>query len=338
MDKRWIVAGVAGVVLAASATLVWTAKDDDTGSPDSPGVDAPASVDAAAAGLGAGRASASASPSVSASPSPSRTPASPGGFPAPGTTGVPAGWSPKSTRTSDLRVTAAGSLIEDLRIVGANLLVDAANVTVRRVEIQGGRIVNDPGSACRNGLVLEDVSVIRRPGQTTRGDEPAIGPGGYTARRVKIDGLSEGFRVGGKSVGCGPVTIEQSFARIRYPDVCGDWHGDALQGYDGPALTIRNTTLELVETSGCGGTAPFFYPAGQGNTSVTVDRLLVKGSGYPFRLHMPGTVTGLRIVDRSWGYGPIDVTCSAITKWDASIVTINANYQIASTVRSQPCG
>jgi hypothetical protein len=234
-------------------------------------------------------------------------------------------------------VTAAGSVVEDVRIVGASLLIDAPNVTVRRVEVQGGRIVNDPGSSCRNGLVLEDVSVIRRPGQTTRGDEPAIGPGGYTARRVKIDGLSEGFRVGGRSVGCGPVTIEHSFARIRYPDVCGDWHGDGVQGYDGPALTIRNTTLEMIETSGCAGTAPFFYPANQGNTSVTVDRLLVKGSGYPFRLHMPGTVTGLRIVDKSWGYGPIDVTCSAVSKWEASIVTITANYQVASTVRAVPC-
>jgi hypothetical protein len=278
------------------------------------------------------------SPTATATPtatSTSRPPAA--GFPNPATTGVPAGWTPRSSRTTDLRVTTAGSTVEDVRIVGANLIIDAANVTVRRVEIQGGRIINDPGSSCRNGLVLEDVSLIRAPGQTTQGDTPVIQAGGYTARRVKIDGVSEGFRVGGRSLSCGPVTIENSFARVRYPDVCGDWHGDGLQGYDGPALTLRNSTMELIESGGCGGTAAFFYPSGQGNTSATIDGLLVKGGGYPFRMGMPGSVKGLRIVDRSWGYGPIDVNCGALSSWEASIVAIDANYQVTSTVRAQPC-
>jgi Domain of unknown function (DUF4082) len=258
--------------------------------------------------------------------------------PNPSNTGVPAGWAPKQTRTTDLRVTTAGAVVEDVRLVNADLVVDAPNVTVRRVEIQGGQINNAPGTTCRNGLVLEDVSMIRSPGQVTTGATPAIQVGSYIARRVKIDGLPEGFRAGGKAAyNCGPVTVQDSFARVRYPDQCGDWHGDGLQGYDGAAVIVRNSTLELIGSGGCGGgTAPFFYPSGQGNTSVDVDGLLVKGGGYPFREGMPGTVKGLKIVAGSWGYGPIDVKCSAVTSWQADIVTVTADYQ-PTAVRAQPC-
>lgn len=188
---------------------------------------------------------------------------------------------------------------------------------------------------CRTGLVIEDSTVKRAPGQTTSGDSPAIETGGYTARGVKIEGLPEGFRVGGKS-SCGPVVIERSFASVQSPDVCGDWHGDGLQGYDGGAVKIRNSTIELVERSGCGGTAPFFYPHSQGNTSVDIDGLLVKGGGQSFRLGMPGTVQNLNIVDRSWAYAPINVKCSVVSSWDAKIVTLDSGGQPV-TVRSQPC-
>ena len=74
----------------------------------------------------------------------------------------------------------------------------------------------------------------------------------------------------------------------------------------------------------------------QGNTSVDIDGLLVSGGGYAFRLGMPGPVRNLKIVDRSWGYGPIDVKCSAVTAWDAKIVTLGANGQ-PTDVRTQPC-
>jgi hypothetical protein len=278
-------------------------------------------------------------PATTGSPTTSTTALQPlASQPNPSNTGVPAGWAPTQTRTTDLRVTTAGAVVEDVRLVNADLIIDAPNVTVRRVEVQGGQINNVPGSTCRNGLVLEDVSVIRSFGQvTTSGDAPAVETGGYTARRVKIDGLPEGFRAGGKGAfGCGPVTIEDSFARVRYPDQCGDWHGDGIQGFDGPAVAVRNVTLDFVESSTCGGTAPFFYPYGNGNTSVDIDGLLVKGGGFPFREGMPGAVKGLKIVSGSWSYGPIDVKCSVVTSWQADIVTMTANYQ-PTAVRAQPC-
>lgn len=272
-------------------------------------------------------------------PTPHPTPGEPlSGFPHANNTGVPSGWTPTQTLTSDYRVTTNNAVVENIRLVNASLLIDADNVTVRNVEIQGGVIINDPQGVCRTGLLIENVSLIRAPGQvTTDTDFPAIGTGGYTARRVRIDGLAEGFRVSGKSIGCGVTVIEDSFARVQAPDICHDWHGDALQGYDGQALTLRNSTFELGETSTCGGTAAFFVPSGQGNTSVNIDHLLVKGGSYPFRLGVPGSISGLKIVNNSWFYAPVDVNCAALTDWNAEIVEIDQNYQVTSVVRAQPC-
>ena len=81
---------------------------------------------------------------------------------------------------------------------------------------------------------------------------------------------------------------------------------------------------------------PFFYPHSQGNTSVDIDGLLVDGGGYAFRLGMPGTVKDLAIVEKSWYYGPINVKCSALSAWQANIVTVAADG-VASVVQAQRC-
>lgn len=269
---------------------------------------------------------------------PTETPPPPAdGFPTAATAGVPAGWTPTTTRTGDYTITTAGAVVEDLRVTNGNILVRAPNVTLRRVELLGGIIHNEGNNGCHNGLVIEDTSIGKAPGQTTRdSDWSVVMVGGYTARNVKITGVPEGFRVGGDSVGCGPVVIEDSYADIVRPDVCGDWHGDALQGYDGDAVTVRNTVLRLTITPDCGATSPFFYPSGQGNTSADIDGLVVDGGGFPFRLGTPGTVRNLHIVDGSWEYGPISVACPLLTFWQASISTIGADGQ-PTPVRAQPC-
>ena len=59
--------------------------------------------------------------------------------------------------------------------------------------------------------------------------EQALGTGGYTARRVKIWERNEGFRVGGRASGCGPVRIESSFAKIVIPQGRCDMHSDGIR-------------------------------------------------------------------------------------------------------------
>jgi hypothetical protein len=258
-------------------------------------------------------------------------------FPTASTVGVPAGWKPKQTRTTDLVVRKPGAVIEDLLLVDADVIVDAPDVTIRRVKLQGGGIQNRPGPTCRNGMLVEDTTIEPRPGERYAEDsEGVISYGGYTARRVKIWRREEGFRDGGRSSGCGPVRIEDSFVKIAIPPGCpGDPHADGIQGFDGPPLTVRNTTIDFTEAA-C-GTAPFFVPEGQGNTSVDVDRLLVMGGGATFRDGVPGRVRGLRIVDRSWSYRAVDVECQLLRAWDAKLVTINRGYRVTSTRRAQPC-
>jgi hypothetical protein len=260
----------------------------------------------------------------------------PATFPNPQTTGTPPGWTPDTTSSSGITVTTPGAVVQDVRLTnGADITVKAPNVTVRRVELQGGYIINDT-SSCANGLLIEDTTLSPGPGQNELGQEGAVSYGGYTARRVELTGRSEGFRV--SSAGdCGPVTIEDSFVKIVPPSPCGDWHGDGIQSYGGDAVTVRNTTIDM-RTSGCTGTAPFFRPSGQGNRgAATIDRLLVMGQGYSFRLGTPGTVNGLRIVDGSWIFGPVDVDCAQVSQWDAKRVTIDANYQVTSTGSDIAC-
>lgn len=269
----------------------------------------------------------SSAPSVTASPSPSGgVAAAAAGFPTRQSTGVPSGWTPKKTVTGDYIVKTEGAVVEDLRLTNGVLYVRAKNVTLRRVELSSARIVNDYAGVCYNGLRIEDTSILR--GSKDVG-MPAVESGGYTALRVKIDGPSEGFRAGEKGSGCGPIVIQDSWAQLDPPDGCTGndyWHGDGLQGYMGPAVTIKNSYINLAQTKNCVGTSALFYPD-QGNTKITVDRLLLAGGGYVFRTGTPGSVSGLKIIDDSWTWGPVDVEdCSKLT-WGSGneIVTVNSN-------------
>jgi hypothetical protein len=275
-------------------------------------------------------------PSPPAPPPPGGGPIPPGAFPSPATTGVPAGWTPTRTVTSDMIVRTPGAVIQDIQIDNADLYIFAPNVTVRRVRIRGGRLLNAQTDVCEGqGMVVEDSTIEPPPGQNDPSTEPyVVGEGGYTLRRVKIWRVGDGPRVSYKPEGCGPVTIEDTFISVTQAGN-PEWHTDGLQAWYGNHLNIRNVTIDA-RGDRLGASAAFFYP-NQNNTSATVDRLLLLGGAYSFRLGEPATVSGLRIVNDSWIYGPIDVKCSVVSSWDATIVTMTDNYQVDRTIRTQPC-
>jgi hypothetical protein len=261
-------------------------------------------------------------------------------FPSPETTGVPAGWRPSRTRSTDLTVTSPGTVVQDVRFTdGAKIFVEADDVTIRRVEMQGGYVTNQSNGECsgKNTLV-EDTTFEQIPGRFQPSDFPVIGEGNYTARRIEVDGRGEGPRLSS----CGPVTLEDSFIKIKggpSSDACGEGHSDGVQAVGGVGATARNNTI--VFTNDC-GTSPWFvvHPGPPPNNSgrYTVDRLLVSGGGYAFRQQLPASVTGLRIVDDSWVYGPLaEMDCSVIDPWDAKLVTIDSGYRVERVVRDQPC-
>jgi hypothetical protein len=260
-----------------------------------------------------------------------------GGFPTRSSAGLPAGWVPVTRVTGDYHVRTAGAVVQDLQITNGTLYVEAPNVTLNRIQGIGAYVDNGPGSTCFNGLLVEN-STFTPNGVTRDTDDPVIQYGGYTAKNIVIDGAPEGLRVGGSSMGCGPVTVQDSFIRVASPTVCTDWHGDGIQGYGGNTVTVRNTTILMAISNGCGGTAPFFYPKNQGNTSVDIDGLLLGGdAGYPFRDGMPGTVKNLNVIAGSWDYAPVDVNCSAISNWQAQTVTLNPAGQPIPTGTTIPC-
>lgn len=255
---------------------------------------------------------------TTATPTPTPTPPA-GGFPTRTSVGVPAGWTPAQTVSGNLTAATAGQVIQDVRVVGS-IIVKAPNVTVRRVEVVGGGVNT---SGCPNGLVIEDTSFTGTPTNI----EPAVQFGGYTARRVLIDGHHEGFRVSSMESGCGPVLIEDSYARIVSPPDCSAWHGDGLQGYHGNDLTIRNTVLIMPSGQACSGTAPFFFPNDNYDSTATVEGLVVSGSGFSFRLNTPGTVRDMHVIEGGYHYGPTSVTCSLVTSWQASVSRFDSNGQ-----------
>lgn len=259
-------------------------------------------------------------PTPTTTPTPTVTTPPPAGFPTASTAGVPAGWEPKLTRGT-WTITTPG-LYEDIRVTGS-ILIRTTGVTLRRVQVVGGT-VNNSTAGCP-AFVIEDSSIVQGTSWSNAGGDGALGVGGYIARRVAIVDRVEGFRVGGAGdIGCGSTVIEDSYVRLAPPRPCGDWHGDALQGYDAPHLIIRNTTLDARTTS-CGATSAFFYgdERSAGNAPSVIRGLLVAGGGYPFRTDTPSDVEGLRVLDRSWGYGPVefDVTCDDVTRWVDNAVT-----------------
>jgi len=276
------------------------------------------------------------------SPSP---PSASTAFPNLSNTGVPTGWVPKQT-FNGLTVSQPGQVIEDVEVNG-DVNIDAPNVTLRRVLVQGGFVDNMRNGHCGgNGLVVED-STFTPPGGPNgywTEDHWQIGQGGYTLRRVQALGNSDGPRAGGNSLGCGPVTISDSFISIAPPNPCTGWHGDGIQGDDSAGLTIQNVTIDHHHGGGdCGGNAGFFYPGGidgSPNAHADINRLLIRGGNWSFRMGTPGSVQALKLVENAWEYGPIAITdsgCSVISPWDASIVTITSDFQVARTVRSVPC-
>jgi hypothetical protein len=256
---------------------------------------------------------------------------------------VPAGWTPTQTRSTDLTVSTPGAVVQDLLLTnGAGLYIEAPNVVVRRVKLEGGWINNVSSGQCGNGLLLEDVTIDRGSGESSTGGEGVVSYGGYTARRVAVLNRSEGFRSGARGAGCGPSTIEDSYVQIRPPAPCGDWHGDGVQGYDSDGVTIRNVTIDFAQGT-CGGTAGFFYPGGPDGTPdafADINRLLIKGGPYAFRLGTRGSVQGLKIMNNSWDYGPIlisDAGCGAISPWEAAVVEADSAFHVTRTVRRLAC-
>ena len=136
----------------------------------------------------AGSASATAAPTTAVTAPGTRS------FPYYGDTGTPAGWTPTSVQTTDMHVTTAGAVIQDVQFQNsANLYIDAPNVTVKDDEFQGGSVRNCDdwfnGSAyapCKKGLLVQNTTFDLIPGYTW--DSYDLWPGAHLTQAISTSG------------------------------------------------------------------------------------------------------------------------------------------------------
>lgn len=311
-------------------------------------------------------------PTSTTTPPPTTTttsPPPPGGFPTPSTTGLPAGTTLQPAVTN-LTISKAGTY--------SNLHVtQAVTVTVPGVHIVNS-LIEGIGVDANEALDNETTAMNVDPSQrltitdTTVGNsascspQPGVGEHDYTATRVKIIGMGDGFRVSGNY-----VTIQDSFVQA-----CNDPnnHDDGVQVYC-PAefltqpchdVMVNHNTLSVALTRNF--TAPVFGGSDPGgsngqlaNSSFTNNMLW----GGVFSIYTMGkniTITGNRVATNRWTmpdgsaceggttgvntaqgcsyagwvYASSDVTqngaarCSGITWSDNRAVTKDSNWQVAA--------
>jgi hypothetical protein len=158
----------------------------------------------------------------------------------------------------------------------------------------------------------------------------AVGVKNYTARRVRMRNVSDGFRVSGDN-----ILIEDSFVFLCSKP--GD-HSDGVQGYfGGNNVTVRHNTIDQRNAQDV--TSPIFFA--DDSRSGRIENNLLMGGGYTLRIHDdhspdigPWIITGNRIVNGAWKNGPAYTTntnCATTTWSDNRLVTIDSNYNVIST-------
>jgi hypothetical protein len=270
------------------------------------------------------------------------------GFPNAANTGVPAGWTPRHTTNGDLTITTPGTVV-DGELVTGNLLVHARDVTIRNSWVYGSinnqQFSGDVG-VVNGGLLIEDTDV-GPPSGTGGPPFPAILVAGYTARRVHVHNLAEGFRVADFNESGAPtqdrqVVIEDSYVHIERGD-CS--HNDGIQGFGEPPRTIIDHNTIDTTASGPDCTTGALFIGNDNASLITVTNNLFAGGGFTMRIGGPGPdgpggtydrVAGNRVVDRTWGFGPVRVDdCATVADWsDNRVVTVDAEYRVVSTVRA----
>lgn len=247
-----------------------------------------------------------------------------GAFPTPATTGVPLGTT--LSTVSSVTLSTPGQVL-DSKLVTGDVTITASNVVIKNSEIRG-RVNNQNGS-----FTIQDSLVGPTSGCT---NIEAVGYSNYTARRVYLRNVGDGFRVSGSN-----VLVEDSFVMLCSKP--GD-HSDGVQGYGGGTnVIIRHNTIDQRNAQDV--TSPIFFA--DNSESAIIQNNLLAGGGYTLRLHDdfspdhgPWEATGNRIVNGAWTGGPVLTTntnCATTTWSDNRLVTIDSNYNVLTLGSTVSC-
>jgi hypothetical protein len=241
-------------------------------------------------------------------------------------------------------VTDAGAVLDGIHVTGA-MIIRADGVQIRNSQIDGGVLNYDDRTNVDGAhpFTIRDSTVGTN---TCDSAGTAIGTGNYTVERVYIHGFGDAIRAGAPN-----VTVRDSFIKICTNDP--DTHADGIQDYPGSANVVfdHNTVDECggrVPTDGhcdlkAGYNSPIFV-ASKLTRGARITNNLVMGGVYSLFLipyqGAPWVVTGNRVVNGTWTYGPAHTEghCDVISQWaDNSTVMIDSSYRITSTVSQLGC-
>lgn len=229
----------------------------------------------------------------------------PAGFPTPDTTGAPANTAFQPVHNGDMTISSAGTYT-GLHVTGA-LIVKAAGVTITNSWIEGNgvnanEVLDNETTAAGGTRMTVSNTTIGNPAVCN--GQPGLGEHDYTADRVRIVGMGDGFRVSGNN-----VTIQNSF--VQTCDHATN-HDDGTQIFCPPSdvpqpcqnVVIDHNTLSNALTRNF--TAPVFGggdPGGSNgqfaNSSITNNVLW----GGVFTIDTAGknlTITGNRLATNRW--------------------------------------
>lgn len=249
------------------------------------------------------------------------------GYPTPATTGVPAGTT-LTDYTGPCTITTAGAVIDAKRVLCEDLDVNAPGVVIRNSEVHG---------EIRHSVAGEPLQVVDSTLGPPTGCDPgsAISEAHYTATRLEVRNVGDGFRYSGDN-----ITVQDSYVKIC--DEAGEneeWHADGMQGYfGGENAVFHHNTVDMPEEGGV--TSPVFWADYSAGGLRLTDNLLM-GGGYVIRVYHYGgarhVVSGNRVANDRWGFGPVDSHCGQIDWSDNTLVTIDAGYNVTSTVGAFDC-
>lgn len=265
-------------------------------------------------------------------------------------TGTPAGTSFSRTVNTDYYANTPGQVIDSWHITG-DLVIQATGIVIKNSLIDGH--VDNDSLPLNTSFTITDSTV--GPATCDTQGWPSLNAHSMTAARVFLRGHQDGIDVVGDN-----VTVTDSLVQPCYqpPEVVGSdgFHSDGVQDQCGGVCThmtfVHNTFDSQAWYNGqrTGNSAIYlgspYNGTGQDAGDVVLQNNLFLGGGYSTALWWDAVgdqanwiISGNAWAQGTWAYGPSDSanTCSHQTWSGNSIVTVDANYAVTSTVSALNC-
>jgi hypothetical protein len=265
-------------------------------------------------------------------------------------TGTPTGTSFSRTVNTDYYANTPNQVIDSWHITG-DLVIQATGIVIKNSLIDGH--VDNDSLPLNTSFTITDSTV--GPATCDTQGWPSLNAHNMTATRVFLRGHQDGIDVVGDN-----VTVTDSLVQPCYqpPEVVGSdgFHSDGVQDQCGGVCThmifVHNTFDSQAWYNGqrTGNSAIYlgspYNGTGQDAGDVILQNNLFLGGGYSTALWWDAVgdkanwiISGNAWAQGTWAYGPTDSanTCSHQTWSGNSIVTVDTNYAVTSTISSLNC-